>query len=653
MTTMSSSLTPFSTPIFVYPTTDSVILNLKTLPLDVIINCTVLWAGDPSQLTTMWSYNGTMITSSQKYVVIDYHLIIRQFTPEDVGTYECTVKHPSGWNDSRQYLINANQGKLQLTECINLTGNYAFLFSGKTVVGSEDDTSEDLPLLIIIGAAVGGIGLLFCLTITICLVICCRKKKQQKDEYRNSSYTATEKSASFLPPYEYVGEAIPSEDRKRSKENVYEHMTRSNLLTDEKNIKDIVSNPPTLPQRLSKAFRQPKLPEFPAPQLPKLKNDSAFLGDYIAMSSVSDFLRYDESEETFFDIYDDTVLSKTLKASPHSPQDIYIKAFDYNNTDKQVYDTHSGTLMCAPIYDEPSPLEEAEGPTYVEWSDVKLVGKIGEGQFGDVYLAETSSISTTEMGDASLVAVKTLKEDYSPSLKQQFEKEIKFMSRLDNANVVKMLGICNKGTPFIMMEYMRNGDLQMFLGKHYHAEIGKDIPGAVIPVDSVILLYIALQIANGMRYLASYGFIHRDLAARNCLVGEDYIVKIADFGMTQDLYNKAYFLMRGNALLPIRWMAPESFYGRFSTKTDVWSYGITVWEIYTLCRKQPYDEMTDEEFITDVQNGYNKRELKRPPHIPDEVYNIMITCWNYSPVQRPDFESVYNQLFDYYMEHSQ
>ena len=111
--------------------------------------------------------------------------------------------------------------------------------------------------------------------------------------------------------------------------------------------------------------------------------------------------------------------------------------------------------------------------------------------------------------------------------------------------------------------------------------------------------------------------------------------------------------MKGNALLPIRWMAPESFYGRFSTKTDVWSYGVTVWEIHTLCRKQPYDEMTDEEFITDVQNGYNKRELKRPPHIPDEVYNIMITCWNYSPVQRPDFESVYNQLFDYYMEHSQ
>ena len=511
-----------------------------------------------------------------------------------------------------------------------------------------EESSKDSLIPIIIGAVVGSIGLLMCLAIVICLVMCYRKKKQGRSEKRNSAYSVTEKSASFLHPYEYADNGISPEERKRSIDNVYEHMTTSTSQ----------SKAPTLPPRLPKGFGQPKIPELPAPKLPKLKNDSAFLGDYIHMDVSSDLLSYDEHRETFFDIYDDTIITTTSKSvPPRSPQDIYIEAFDYNSTGEKVCDADSDAFnMCAPIYDDPSPLAKTEGPKYVEWSNVKVVAKIGEGQFGDVYLAEISGIDTDELENIqskSLAAIKTLKGNYSPSLKQEFEKEIKFMSRLNNENVVRMLGICNKRTPFIMMEYMSNGDLHMFLMKHYLPEVGQDTAGAVIPADSLILQYIALQIANGMRYLASFGFIHRDLAARNCLVGEDYIVKIADFGMTQDLYNKAYFRMQGNAFLPIRWMAPESFFGRFSTKTDLWSYGVTLWEIFTLCRTQPYDEMTDEEFITDAQKGFKKSMLKRPPSIPDEVYNVMTACWNYSPIHRPDFESVYNQLFDYYMQHSQ
>ena len=519
----------------------------------------------------------------------------------------------------------------------------------------EDESSKDPPISIIIGAVVGSIGLLICLAVTICLVICYRKKKQERSEKRNSAYSVTEKSASFLHPYEYADNGFSPEERKRSIENVYEHMTTSTSLSNEEKMKGLKSIPPTLPRRLPKPFGQPKIPELPAPKLPKLINDSAFLGDYIHMNVSSNLLSYDEHRETFFDIYDDTVVSTTPKSI--LPQDIYIEAFDYSSSGEKVYNIDSaGFNMCVPIYDDPSPLTETEAPKYVEWSNVTVLAKIGEGQFGDVYLAEISDIDTTELEDTqskSLAAVKTLKGDYSPLLKQEFEREIKFMSRLNNANVVRMLGICNKKTPFIMMEYMSNGDLHMFLMKHYLPEINQDTPGGLIPADSLILQYIALQIANGMRYLASYGFIHRDLAARNCLVGEDYIVKIADFGMTQNLYNKAYFRMRGNAFLPIRWMAPESFFGRFSTKTDVWSYGVTLWEIFTLCRAQPYDEITDEEFITDAQNGFKKSMLKRPPSIPDEVYNVMTACWNYSPIHRPDFESVYNQLFDYYIQHSQ
>ena len=521
--------------------------------------------------------------------------------------------------------------------------------SGENIVQQSrgDESSKDSSIPIIIGAVIGSIALLICLAISICLVMCYRKKKQGKSEKRNSAYSVTEKSASFLHPYEYPNNEFSPEERKHSIENVYQYMTVSTSLPNEEKMKGLQSKPPPLPCRLPKALGQPKIPELPAPKLPNLKNDSAFLGDYIHMDVSSDLLSYDEHRETFFDIYDDTIIS-----TPCSPQDIYIEAFDSNSTGEKVYDTDNATFNS--IYDDPSPLTKTEAPKYVEWSNVKVVAKIGEGQFGDVYLAEISGTDTDELTPSkNLAAIKTLKGNYSPSLKQEFEKEIKFMSRLDNANVVRMLGICNKRTPFIMMEYMSNGDLHMFLMKHYLSEVGQDTAGALIPADSLILQYIALQIANGMRYLASFGFIHRDLAARNCLVGEDYIVKIADFGMTQDLYNKAYFRMQGNAFLPIRWMAPESFFGRFSTKTDVWSYGVTLWEVFTLCRTQPYDEMTDEEFITDAQQGFKKSMLKRPPSIPDEVYNVMTACWNYSPIHRPDFESVYNQLFDYYIQHSQ
>ena len=364
-----------------------------------------------------------------------------------------------------------------------------------------------------------------------------------------------------------------------------------------------------------------------------------------------------EEMELELNIYDDIVSINDVGSSIQLTQeylcddDIYCEVFDCNHPDYLACDNKNVPLsMCVPIYNEPTPLKRNEAPKLVEWSNINVLKKLGEGEFGDVFLAET--IDVTELGSTEpkpLIAIKTLKGDYSPTMKQQFEKEIKFMTRLKNAYVVQLLGICNKGIPFIMMEYMRNGDLHMFLNKHYLPELGKDTAEAVLPIDIRTLQYIALQIANGMRYLASYGFIHRDLAARNCLVGEDYIVKIADFGMTQDLYNEAYFIMRGKAILPIRWMAPESFFGRFSTKTDVWSYGVTLWEIFTLCRTQPYHEMTDEELINDVQKAHKRILLKRPPFIPDRVYDVMTKCWIYSSRQRLDFGTMYNELLDYYM----
>ena len=349
---------------------------------------------------------------------------------------------------------------------------------------------------------------------------------------------------------------------------------------------------------------------------------------------------YDSGTVTELYIHDDVMNSPLNQRNLQ--ESVYCETFDYSKQDEDE-DTYSGMSMCVPIYADPGPLTKAEAPELFEWSNVDVNEKIGEGQFGEVYLAELVKICN-DNGNKTVVAIKTLKGDYTPTLKQQFEKEIKFMARLDNANVIRLLGICNRGMPFIMTEYMSNGDLHMFLRKHYHPITEKDLTTAEIPVDIPILLYIALQIANGMRYLASLGFIHRDLAARNCLVGEDYVVKVADFGMTQNLYNSSYFIMRGTAAVPIRWMASECFFGRFSAKTDVWSYGVTLWEIFTLCRQQPYEEMSDEELLFDVQKGQNRTLLQKPPIAPDEIYGVMIACWRHDSTQRPDFKSIYMQL---------
>ena len=159
------------------------------------------------------------------------------------------------------------------------------------------------------------------------------------------------------------------------------------------------------------------------------------------------------------------------------------------------------------------------------------------------------------------------------------------------------------------------------------------------------MVYMGQQIASGMEYLSERNYIHRDLSARNCLVGSNYSVKVADFGMSQNLYSSEYFKITGRAILPIRWMATETFYGRFTVKSDVYAFGVTLWEIMVKGETRPYDEMTDQELIRDVMgNKENRVKLQRPTFGSAKIWAVISSCLEGDAVCRPSFSEVTQRL---------
>ena len=306
----------------------------------------------------------------------------------------------------------------------------------------------------------------------------------------------------------------------------------------------------------------------------------------------------------------------------------------------------------APIYTVPPHLKANEEPLEVTSRNIREVRALGVGLFGQVVLAETVGLSLKDLrlsesdddkSTTTFVAVKKLKLDAPKTTKDAFEKEVKFMSRLNDKNVIRMLGVCYGDTPFIMMEYMEKGDLNHFL-KKFNLVVPSGDPQAEGEIATSILLDMATQIASAMLYLASHNFVHRDLATRNCLVSKNYLVKIADFGMSRSMYESHYYLVHGHAVLPIRWMATECFYGKFSQKSDVWAFGTTMWEIFTLAKEQPYSSMKDQEFVNDAVKGEGRTKLEKPQACPPEVFEIMTKCWENDPSQRSTFEELFKML---------
>jgi serine/threonine protein kinase len=290
----------------------------------------------------------------------------------------------------------------------------------------------------------------------------------------------------------------------------------------------------------------------------------------------------------------------------------------------------------------------------LEFSAEKLeyLEHLGEGYFGKVFKGKAHKIVPHE--EYTLVAVKTLKEGASESSRKDFERESKLLSEFKNDNIVRLLGVCMAAEPQCMIfEFMSQGDLNEFLRSRSPHDMAVTVKKALAegasppePLTQSDLVDIARQVAAGMNYLSQMHYVHRDLATRNCLVGDNMVVKIADFGMSQDIYSTDYYRVGENAMLPVRWMPPEAIiYGKFTVESDVWSFGVVMWEIFSYAM-QPYYGLSNEEVVDRVRRG---AVLEQPDDCPDEVYHIMKKCWIKEPFNRPAFAALEHYLEKYLM----
>ncbi|XP_013793832.2 tyrosine-protein kinase transmembrane receptor Ror-like, partial [Limulus polyphemus] len=235
-------------------------------------------------------------------------------------------------------------------------------------------------------------------------------------------------------------------------------------------------------------------------------------------------------------------------------------------------------------------------------SAVHFLQELGEGAFGKVYRGELVGAQGTGCG--KLVAIKTLKENATFKTRQDFQREAELMSDLHHPNIVCLLGACTREEPLcLLFEYMPKGDLHEYLISHSPRScVGSSEDKVYQILELSDFLHITQQIADGMEYLASNHYVHRDLAARNCLVGEGIEVKISDFGLSRDIYSSDYYRVQSKSLLPVRWMPPESvLYGKFTTESDVWSFGVVLWETFSY-GLQPYYGYNNQEVIDMIRS---------------------------------------------------
>uniref|UniRef100_A0A669F1W5 Inactive tyrosine-protein kinase 7 n=1 Tax=Oreochromis niloticus TaxID=8128 RepID=A0A669F1W5_ORENI len=268
-------------------------------------------------------------------------------------------------------------------------------------------------------------------------------------------------------------------------------------------------------------------------------------------------------------------------------------------------------------------------------TNLQTITTLGKGEFGEVLLSKAKGIEEGE--EETVVLVKSL-QTRDEQLQLDFRREAEMFAKLSHPNVVRLLGLCREADPhYMILEYYDLGDLKQFL----RISKSKDDKVKSQPISTKTKVSICTQVAQGMEHLSNHRFVHKDLAARNCLISSQRRVKVSSLSLSKDVYNSEYYHYR-QAWIPLRWLPTESvFEDDFSTKSDVWAFGVLMWEVFSH-GEMPYTKLSDDEVLEGLQAG--KLKLPLPDGCPSKIYKLMVRCWALSLKERPSFTDIVHAL---------